>query len=209
MYKVFFKESFFELTDDIKITENRPETINTPDKNELFSFIRFCLSQEDIFHATIYHPDLALLFSEFQSFFKVVQAAGGVVRDSDRILLIKRLGIPDLPKGHVEYGESIPTCAMREVCEECGVQGVQIEEPLQETWHVYFRDNQWHLKQTHWFTMYCPPQQTLEPQTEEDIECVYWLLCKDIEQIIPQTYASLREVFKEVKLRYEMRLNRP
>ncbi|MCM1030466.1 MAG: NUDIX domain-containing protein [Oscillibacter sp.] len=199
MYKVFFKESFFGLTDDAEILKNHPEVLVRPDKNELFSFIHSCLEQDGIFHALIYHPDLNLLFSSFQSCFKVVGAAGGVVRNDGKILIIKRLGIPDLPKGHIEAGEDKQTCALREVREECGLQELWIESPLQDTWHIYFRDEKWHLKQTHWFTMRCSPNQPLAPQTEEDIEEVYWLPCSDIETVLPQTYASLRPVLTEVQ----------
>ncbi len=202
MYKVFFKESFFWLTDDAGILKNHPETLVEPNKNELFCFIHSCLEQKSIFHAILYHPNLNLLFSRFQSCFKVVDAAGGVVRHEDKILMIQRLGVPDLPKGHIEAGEDTQTCALREVREECGLQELRIESPLQDTWHIYFRDEKWHLKRTHWFTMTCPPHQPFTPQTEEDIEEVYWLPCSAIETILSQTYASLRPILTEVKERY-------
>lgn len=202
MYKVFFKESFFLLTDDAGILKNHPDTLSQPDKNGLASFIHSRLEQDDVFHAIIYHPDLNRLFSLFRSCFKTVGAAGGVVRNGDKILLITRLGVPDLPKGHIEAGEETQTCALREVREECGLQELRIESPLQDTWHIYFRAEQWHLKQTHWFTMACAPDQPLTPQTEEDIEEAYWLPCSAIETVIPRTYASLRPVFTEVRERY-------
>lgn len=199
MYKVFFKESFFWLTDDPNILKNQPDVLFQPIKEELASFVHSCLIQDSIFHAIIFHKDLESLFSDFRSLFKVVGAAGGIVRNTDRILMIKRFGIPDLPKGHIETGESTEACALREVEEECGLQKIRIEKPLKDTWHIYFREGQWHLKQTHWFIMTCPPEQSLIPQTEEDIEAVYWLPCKEMDQILPQTYASLREVLTEAK----------
>jgi len=203
MYKVFFKASFFWLTDDSEILKNHQDVLIQPDKNELFSFVYSYLKEDSIFHATLYHPDLNLLFSHFQSCFKVVGAAGGVVRHDDKILMIKRLGIPDLPKGHIEAGEDPQTSALREGREECGLQELRIESPLPDTWHIYFREEQWHLKQTHWFTMACPPNQRLTPQAEEEIEEVYWLPYSAIDTVSPQTYASLRPVLTEVKERYE------
>lgn len=203
MYKVFFKESFFWLTDDAQIIKNQQNILFQPDKEELDSFIQACLIQNNIFHAIIYHTDLKSLFLNFQSFFKVVGAAGGVVINANKILMIKRFGIPDLPKGHIEIGENTEECALREVKEECGLQELGIEKSLQPTWHIYFRDGKWHLKQTHWFTMYGPSDQPLTPQEEEDIEAVYWLPCKQIDLVLPQTYASLREVLTEVKERCE------
>lgn len=191
------------LSDDAGILKNHPEVLVRPGKNELVSFIHSCLEQDNTFHATIYHPELNSLFSDFQSCFKVVGAAGGVVRHEDNILMIKRLGVPDLPKGHIEAGEDTRACALREVREECGLQGLRIESTLPDTWHIYFRDEKWHLKQTHWFTMECPPHQSLVPQTEEDIEQAYWLPWSAIDTVVPQTYASLRPVLIEVKKRYE------
>src|SRR5690554_5233690 len=42
-----------------------------------------------------------------KSKFKVIEAAGGVVRKDDKVLLIYRLGVWDLPKGKLEKKEAI------------------------------------------------------------------------------------------------------
>ncbi len=49
-------------------------------------------------------------------------AAGGVVVDQDRVLVLRRPSRNEvrLPKGHVESGESVESAALREVCEESG-----------------------------------------------------------------------------------------
>lgn len=75
-----------------------------------------------------------------------VKAAGGVVQQNNRILIIKRSGTPDLPKGHQEPGESIEQCAIREVEEECGLQNVKITSHLTDTLHIYYRNENWYLK---------------------------------------------------------------
>jgi hypothetical protein len=63
------------------------------------------------------------LFDDFSSLFDVRRAAGGVVADpSGNVLMILRHGRWDLPKGHIERGESARQCAEREVMEECGVR---------------------------------------------------------------------------------------
>ena len=57
-----------------------------------------------------------------KSTFRYVVAAGGVVYSpAGEILMIHRNGRWDLPKGHMESGESTAQCALREVEEECGV----------------------------------------------------------------------------------------
>ena len=59
----------------------------------------------------------------------------------------------DLPKGKVDKGESIENAAVREVEEETGVTGLVIEKFLRTTYHVFKRNGEYQLKQTHWFLM--------------------------------------------------------
>lgn len=61
-------------------------------------------------------------------------AAGGVVVDGDRVLLLDRpsLGEVRLPKGHVEEGETVEAAAVREVVEETGYADVVIDADLGE-----------------------------------------------------------------------------
>lgn len=59
-------------------------------------------------------------------------AAGGVVIDQDRLLLLDR---PDrnevrLPKGHVEPNESVQSAALRETTEESGYADLEIADDL-------------------------------------------------------------------------------
>lgn len=198
MYKVFFKESCFLLSDDSNLMKNNPAIWIHQDRTTTQKQVLQLLKQDSIFHATFYHQDLKLLFSDFKSIFTVVGAAGGAVIRDTRILIIKRDGIFDLPKGHIEKGEGTEACALREVEEECGATGMTVNRPLSDTWHIYDRDNIWHLKQTHWFTMNCPEPQQLKPQTEEHIEEVFWADIHSLDKIRSNTYASLQAVFDEI-----------
>ena len=64
----------------------------------------------------IYGENLEEIWEDFIHFFKIVEAAGGIVyNDQYEILFIKRLGRWDLPKGKVEKGESLDQAALREV----------------------------------------------------------------------------------------------
>lgn len=59
---------------------------------------------------------------------KKAESAGGVVFHEDNILLLKkRNGDWVLPKGHIEYGESVEETALREVMEESGISAEILE----------------------------------------------------------------------------------
>lgn len=199
MYKVFFKESSFLLTDNQNLSKEGETTLIHKDFNATKKFICEQLERKDPFHAVIYHNDPEDLFSIFKSCFLYVKAAGGAVMQDNRVLLIKRSGIYDLPKGHVEACETIEKCAIREVEEECGIHLAEITGSLTTTLHIYPRNNSWFLKKTYWYAMTCPPQQTLTPQTEEDIEEVFWFPTEDIDSIFDKTYPSLIEVLQQIK----------
>ncbi|MDE6452450.1 MAG: NUDIX domain-containing protein, partial [Odoribacter sp.] len=152
MYKVFFKDSCFLLTDDQNLLKEDTPRLKHKDFNSTQTFIRNMLNRKDKFNAVLYDEDPEALLSIFKSCFLYVKAAGGIVKQNHRILLIKRSGVYDLPKGHLESGETIEQCAIREVEEECGIQGVKITAHLTNTLHLYFRDNNWFLKKTYWYT---------------------------------------------------------
>ncbi|MDE7304711.1 MAG: NUDIX hydrolase [Alistipes sp.] len=121
-------------------------------------------------------PDPQAAFERFAQDFTLVQAAGGVVVDPQgRRLMIHRNGRWDLPKGHVEPGESVAACAAREILEETGVEA-EVEAPLCATWHAYWfgKTERWELKRTHWFLLRTSGCDTLAPQTEEGIDRVAW-----------------------------------
>lgn len=198
MYKVFFKESCFLLTDDKNSLKEGNYSLTHNDFNTTKNFICHLLEKNDRFKAVICHNDEEDLFGIFKSCFFYVKAAGGAVLQNDEVLLIKRSGIYDLPKGHVETGETIEACAVREVEEECGIGQVAITAPLSTTLHIYPRNNSWYLKKTYWFSMTCPPGQKLVPQTEEDIEEAFWFPISGIPSILAQTYPSLKEILIKI-----------
>ena len=81
----------------------------------------------------------------FRADYKFVLAAGGAVTDEHgRLLVIRRLGKWDLPKGKVDEGEAIDAAAMREVHEECGLNELHIVRAMTSTWHTYERKGKQH-----------------------------------------------------------------
>lgn len=199
MYKVFFKESVFLLTDNQNLAKEYTISLLHKDFNTTKGFISNLLSKGEKFQVAIYHDDLEDLFGIFKSCFLYVKAAGGVVCDNGSIVVIKRLGMYDLPKGHQETGESTEACAIREVEEECGLHDVEILDSLTQTFHIYYRNDCWFLKKTYWYLMSCPAGQLLIPQAEEEIEEAFRLPVKDIDTIIHETYPSLQSVFEQTK----------
>ncbi|OZC03900.1 NUDIX hydrolase [Rubricoccus marinus] len=114
--------------------------------------------------------------------YPVVAAGGFVVRRSQKgnikLLLIKRRGKWDLPKGKEDPGETPVQAARREVSEEVGVKKKYIEilHPLGHTIHGYI----WHkrgvyaVKTTHWFSMTTEAREFI-PEKGEGIKKVKWM----------------------------------
>lgn len=135
----------------------------------------------------------------FQKNFKVINAAGGLVWNTDgQLLCIYRLNKWDLPKGKVEKGETFEAAAIREVEEETGISGLQITGLKTITYHIYqspYHPNSWVLKPTHWFNMKYLQNEKLIPQVKEDILKAEWMNIQNLEKVKQNTYASLKEFF--------------
>ncbi len=133
--------------------------------------------------------------------FKEVSAAGGLVSNRcGDFLLISRNGMWDLPKGHLEEGESMEECAVREVQEETGVDCLRIRRLICVTDHCYMRDGIWHLKHTWWYDMLYTAPTDLTPQREEDISKAAWVAKSSLPPFLKRTYPSITEVFREAKV---------
>ena len=129
--------------------------------------------------------------------FTLIQAAGGLVYNyENQLLMIFRNGKWDLPKGKLEEGENIKECAIREVEEECGISGLSISRPLQDTYHVYELNAQKILKRTYWFEMKTDFKGNLTPQTEEGITKVCWVNKEDIAQKLENSFGNIIELLK-------------
>ncbi len=92
-------------------------------------------------------------------------AAGGVVQHPREpcILLLHDLKEARwcLPKGHVEPGESLAQCALREVEEESGLKGVRVLEELGEiTYRFYHPTKECNVsKVVYYFLMQSPSEE--------------------------------------------------
>src|SRR5262245_61915303 len=111
--------------------------------------------------------------------FKIVKAAGGLVKKKDRFLMIYRMKKWDLPKGKKESGEKYRQTAEREVEEECNVD-VRVGEKICTTWHTYTMNRNSMLKKTRWYRMDLVDDSRSRPRADEDIEELRWMTQKEV-----------------------------
>lgn len=138
------------------------------------------------------------LASAIKNIFRQAPAAGGVVIIDNKFVAIERNGIPDLPKGHIEKGESPEEAALREVEEETGITDLEIIQELPATWHCYLLDNQWTIKKTSWYLMRTKSGMKNIPQTEEGISKVYLVDKEHVKDFQEKTFASLRTLVPSI-----------
>ena len=196
--KVYFDDRVVILTD-----KNIKSPSNDNDQVHVFENAKALAKRLDRFEKSddeclcLVHSNIDELFGYVTKCFKYIEAAGGLVTLPDgRILLIRRLGKWDLPKGKAEKGESLQETAIREVMEECGL-GTSPEitgEPV-HTYHTYYRDGAHVLKHTAWFPMcFDGEDDALHPQYEEDITDAVWMPANRLDIVLQNTYKSIKQV---------------
>ncbi|MCX6296496.1 MAG: NUDIX domain-containing protein, partial [Bacteroidetes bacterium] len=89
---------------------------------------------------------------------------------------------------------SVETAAIREVEEECGIGKLKIIKEIESTYHIYYLKGKEVLKRTYWFEMNCKDESALVPQLEEGITEVKWLSKNNLNQVLENTYESVKEV---------------
>lgn len=128
---------------------------------------------------------------------KLQTAAGGLVKNSKgEILGIFRRGAWDMPKGKIEAGETIEETAVREVQEETGLNNLIVIRFLGRTLHTFWsyhsKISKRILKESFWYEMQTTDD-TLIPQTEEDIEVAEWIKPEDFVEKTP-IYSNILDV---------------
>jgi len=157
------------------------------------------MGKEEIKSGMIICNDLKKLYENFSHAFTEITAAGGVVENEKKeILLIFRRGKWDLPKGKLDEGESIQECAIREVCEETGLEHVEINAKLPDTYHTYQELEKNILKKSVWYKMTANSTQTLQPQLEEEITEIKWVPTNELRSYLNKTYPSVRDVLNNL-----------
>lgn len=135
-----------------------------------------------------------------RSKFKIVKAAGGLIRKKEKFLMIYRLKKWDLPKGKKEKREKYRQTAVREIEEECNIS-VKIGKKICTTWHTYTMNKRSMLKKTRWYVMELLDDSKMRPNIEEDIEDIRWMSQKEVYHALEHSYKSISYVFEKY---YEM-----
>ena len=204
MYKVYFNRNTVVFPARLSETPGTV-TVLDPDPRTMQRLIADCYGKDNV-NVAFFSPSGRDLQKIFDGFFRHIPAAGGIVRHrpTGRILMIRRWGKWDLPKGWQEKGESLHENALREVREETGL--IQLEAAAQEihtSRHAYLADGQWTVKHTHWFAM-TTEQTQLHPQSEEDILSAEWLDSTALAQAMNDTYPNIRETLQTYLSQYPL-----
>lgn len=194
MYRLFCNNktlecrNFFEQCLDADYEES---LLSTQDFENTFNIIKNWLENSDG-NLIVEDVDNDILAAVIKRIFRFAPAAGGIVIINNAILAIKRNGIPDLPKGHIEKNEQPDIAAIREVMEETSIANLEIIRQLPSTHHCYLLNDQWTLKKTSWFLMRSDDVFDPRPQTEEGISEVYLLNNDNVDDFFEKTYSSIR-----------------
>ena len=175
MYKVFFNQKPILLTTD---------RIN-PKENSPFFYVKFTnkkfivqvLKSKKVKMLYLYHSKEDKLWYYFLNMFKLIEAAGGLVRNTEtnHFLFIYRNKKWDLPKGRINRNEEVKNAAIREIEEETGVQNLSIIKPLNTTYHIFKKNRKYRLKKTFWYLIDTDYSGELTPEANEGIEKAIWI----------------------------------
>lgn len=198
-YKIFINRHTLVLTNNNQFSNKESELRKPADLDKVLQQLTagaFEGKKYIVFKSE--HP--GELFKKLKKHFKLIKAAGGVVFNEDgQLLIIKRLGMWDLPKGKLEEGEDQRLAALREVHEECGLNFLGILGKLTNTYHVYHLKGRWILKRSAWYKMVAWGDISVQPQLEEDITEVRWVDKSFIQAKDFETYDSLKDLFAAIE----------
>lgn len=205
MYKVFFNASSITLCSENEISSkhNNSQVIEIKEHTLLLPFVLELEQNKNSKNIVFDGNNLNELWENFKKQFIQIEAAGGIVTNKEgHILVIKRFGFWDLPKGKLEKKETIEEAAVREVEEECGISGLKIQKKIASMYHIYRspyhpEPNNLVLKETVWFEMLYSANEIPRPQTSENIEEVRWMTKEELPAFFSNTYPNLIELMEK------------
>lgn len=191
IYKVFLSDTVLDFVEGEPLSESDEVYVS---REDVIGILEKKIPPSKI---TVTTKNAPKSFEQFCSGFNHIDAAGGVVKKNgtDNFLMILRNGIWDFPKGKMDEGEEPATTAMREVQEECGIDGLRIIKPLNTTYHGYMFKGAPTIKRTFWFLMDCQGHKTPVGQLEEGITQVEWVTKEKVEVLLKDGYGSLKDLW--------------
>lgn len=204
MYKIYINETLVVLMDsaDVPVIEG-----SLPDEivAEYAGKSKFLLNYIDLAEKgskcrciILHSKNYKKLKKDFKGLFKIELAAGGlVINEEDEGLIIFRRGFWDLPKGKLEGNETKKQGALREVEEEVGISGLEIDFKLPTTFHTYRSNIRKHriLKKTHWYLMRAKKAIPV-PQAEEGILDARWVKLEEFLDQDPKIFSNIRDLIR-------------
>jgi 8-oxo-dGTP pyrophosphatase MutT (NUDIX family) len=195
-YKVYIFDKAINITDNLNESSQNLYAYNSVNLDDII----FKLQSDALPEVFLYHPNLDEAWQNFQKHFDVIEAAGGIVENAEhKYLFIYRNDKWDLPKGKMEPGELPDETAIREVKEECGIQNIEIDHFLLDTYHLFTENNKKRLKITHWYKMNELEKSPLKPQIEEGIEKVAWLDIASNDLPLNNSYENIKLLFSDLE----------
>ena len=203
MYKIFQENKalvFPKIEGDALKFDATSQESDRYDADLLCNFLPEWLDERDPGDTFIHEVGVDAVALALKETFRMAPAAGGVVVKDGKFVSIVRKGIPDLPKGHIEKGETPEVAALREVEEETGIGKLHIINELPSTWHCYIEHDEWTLKRTYWYLMESEETIQPKPQTEEGITEIKLIGNEGIEDFLKNTFRSISEILgKELR----------
>ncbi len=203
--KIYFNDKPVFLCDEINTEiesyRHHPDTVFIDEvSNQAVKSLLHEIEKPEFHAGIMLGDDIEKLKKMFWHHFEVMRAAGGVVQNAQKeILMIFRRGKWDLPKGKQDEGETIEACALREVQEETGLQQVTIRRQLPVTYHTYHQFGKHILKESYWYLMDGNKNENLIPQTEEDILQIEWVPASSLEEKLQNTFPSVIDVIRALE----------
>ncbi len=199
-YKVFFFGNVITFTNNSVFDTDTKIFYKYTDIEDFRRFAFGYLAKAGNCEVKVFGNNLENVWADFCSMFEVRQAAGGLVVNSDgKCLFIRRKSKWDIPKGHMEQGETSEQCGLREVEEECGISNMRIDRLICTTYHTYYIYNQPILKSTDWYLMRYDGSAILKPQTDEEITDAIWADETKIDDLLKDSFSSIPEVIKQLR----------
>jgi ADP-ribose pyrophosphatase YjhB (NUDIX family) len=198
MYKVFNQsQQIFFTSNKEEINKDAGKSIIYQNNNDLLVLDPFETLQQTSDIALLSSKPVKAFHAAFKNF-KKIDACGGLIVKGEELLMIKRLGKWDLPKGKLEKNESLKECAIRECQEECGIGELIIKKELPSTYHIYQhpKKDKVVLKRSYWYLMETIGESDLSPQEEEGIEWVGFVPFAEIAEKMNNSYKNIELCLK-------------